>query len=150
MNTTTVTTPNELEIRVERIFDAPRAHVFSVWTDPKLIPEWWGDGTVVEEMDVRAGGTYRFRIVFGVVEGEFREVDAPRLLVQTFQNHLQTLEFEDLGDQTKVTQTMRFATQEERDTTMQYGVETGAKAGHMRIDALLEKIEATTKGAERQ
>src|SRR5919106_6726659 len=28
-------------------------HVFSVWTDPKLIPEWWSDGTVVEEMDVR-------------------------------------------------------------------------------------------------
>ena len=49
MSETTVTTPNELEIRVERVFDAPRAHVFSVWTDPKLIPEWWGDGTVVEE-----------------------------------------------------------------------------------------------------
>jgi len=30
MNATTVTTPNELEIRVERIFDAPRTHVFSV------------------------------------------------------------------------------------------------------------------------
>ena len=44
MNETTVTTPNELEIRVERVFEAPRAHVFSVWTDPKLIPEWWGDG----------------------------------------------------------------------------------------------------------
>ena len=53
---TTVTTPNELEIRVERIFDAPRTHVYSVWTDPELIPEWWGDGTVVEEMDVRPGG----------------------------------------------------------------------------------------------
>ena len=39
MSTTTVTTPNELEIRVERVFDAPRAHVFSVWTDHKLIPE---------------------------------------------------------------------------------------------------------------
>ena len=78
MNTTTVTTPNELEIRVERIFDAPRAHVFSVWTDPELIPEWWGDGTVVEEMDVRPGGTYRFRTAYGVVEGEFREVDAAR------------------------------------------------------------------------
>ena len=76
MNETTVTTPNELEIRVERIFDAPRAHVFSVWTDPKLIPEWWGDGTVVEEMDVRSGGTYRFRTAYGVVEGEFREVCA--------------------------------------------------------------------------
>ena len=97
MNTTTVTTPSELEIRVERIFDAPRAHVFSVWTDPTLIPEWWGDGTVVEEMDVRPGGTYRFQTAYGVVEGEFREVDAPERLVQTFQNHLQTLEFEDLG-----------------------------------------------------
>ncbi len=108
MNDTTVTTPpNELEIRVERIFDAPRAHVFSVWTDPKLIPEWWGDGTVVEEMDVRPGGTYRFRTAFGVVEGEFREVDAPERLVQTFQNHLQTLEFEDLGDRTKLTQDAR-------------------------------------------
>ncbi len=32
MNDTTVTTPNELEIRVERIFDASRAHFFSVWT----------------------------------------------------------------------------------------------------------------------
>src|SRR5947208_890532 len=81
MNTTTVTTPNELEIRVERIFDAPRAHVFSVWTDPKLIPEWWGDGTVVEEMNIRPGGTYRFRTAFDVVEGEFREADAPGRLV---------------------------------------------------------------------
>ena len=110
MNDTTVTTPNELEIRVERVFDAPRAHVYSVWTDPELIPEWWGDGTVVEEMDVRPGGTYRFRTAFGVVEGEFREVEPPERLVQTFQNHLQTLEFEDLGEQTKLTQTMRFAT----------------------------------------
>ena len=108
MNTTTVTTPNELEIRVERIFDARRAHVFSVWTDPKLIPEWWGDGTVVEEMDVRAGGAYRFRTAYGVVEGEFREVDAPERLVQTFQNHLQTLEFEDLGDRRRQPQTMHF------------------------------------------
>ena len=41
MNETTVTTPNEFEIRVERVFDAPRAHVYSVWTDPQLIPEWW-------------------------------------------------------------------------------------------------------------
>jgi uncharacterized protein YndB with AHSA1/START domain len=72
---TTVTTPNELEIRVERVFDAPRTHVFSVYTDPELIPEWWGDGTVVEEMDVRAGGTYRFRTAHGVVEGATR---APR------------------------------------------------------------------------
>ena len=139
---TTVTTPNELEIPVERIFDAPRAHVYSVWTDPALIPEWWGDGTVVEEMDVRPGGSWRFRTAYGVVEGEYREVEAPQRLVQTFQNHLQTLEFEDLGEQTKLTQTMLFGTTEERDTTMQYGVEDGAKQGFARIDAVLAKIAA--------
>jgi uncharacterized protein YndB with AHSA1/START domain len=138
--TTTVTTPSELEIRIERVFDAPRAHVFSVLTDPKLIPEWWGDGTVVEEMDVRPGGTWRFRTAHGVVEGEYREVEEPHRLVQTFQNHLQTLEFEDLGEQTKLTQTMRFDTTEERDTTMQYGVEEGAKWGFARIDALLQRL----------
>jgi uncharacterized protein YndB with AHSA1/START domain len=140
MNETKVTQPNELDIRVERVFDAPRAHVFSVWTDPELIPEWWGDGTVVEEMDVRTGGGYRFRTAFGVVEGEFREVDPPARLVQTFQNHLQTFEFEDLGEQTKLTQTMHFETTEERDTTMHYGVEEGAKGGFARIDAVLQKI----------
>jgi uncharacterized protein YndB with AHSA1/START domain len=142
MNETTVTTPNELEIRVERVFDAPREHVFSVYTDPELIPEWWGNNTVVEEMDVRAGGVYRFRTDRGVIEGEFHEVDPPALLVQTFQNHVQTLEFHELGEQTKLTQTMRFESTEQRDMTMQYGVEAGAKSGFARIDAVLAKIAA--------
>lgn len=140
MNTTSVTTPSELEIRVERVFDAPRAHVYSVWTDPALIPEWWGEGTVVEEMDVRPGGRYRFRTAFGVVEGEYREVTPPERLVQTFQNHLQTLVFEDLGERTRLTQTMRFASREERDTTMRYGVEEGAERGFGRVDALLARL----------
>src|ERR1044072_7006985 len=72
---TQVTTPNDLEIRVERTFDAPRAHVYRVWTDPELISDCWADGPVVEQMDVRAGGTYRFRTPHGAIEGEFREVD---------------------------------------------------------------------------
>ena len=144
MNDTVVTKPSELEIRVERVFDAPRDHVFSVYTDPELIPAWWGDGTVVEEMDVRPGGSWRFRTGFGVVEGEYHEVDAPARLVQTFQNHVQTLVFEELGEQTKLTQTMRFATTEERDTTMNYGVEAGAKSGFARIDEVLARIAGRT------
>jgi len=144
--TTDVTTPTDTEIRLERVFDAPRDRVFAVWTDPQLIPEWWGNGTVVEEMDVRAGGSYRFKTAFGVVEGEFREVDPPGRLVQTFQNHLQTLEFEDLGAQTKLTQTMLFATPEERDTTMNYGVEEGAKGGFARIDEVLARLAEVRNG----
>jgi uncharacterized protein YndB with AHSA1/START domain len=142
VNETTVTTPSELEIRVEREFDAPREHVYRVYTDPELIPEWWGDNTTVEEMDVRPGGRWRFNTGYGLVEGEFREVDPPARIVQTFQNHLQTLEFDDLGGRTKLTQTMRFASTEERDTTMQYGVEEGAKGGFARIDAALQRLGA--------
>ena len=144
MNETTVTTPSELEIRVERVFDAPREHVFSVWTDPRLIPEWWGENTTVEEMDLRPGGRWRFNTGYGAVEGEFREVEPPERLVQTFQNHLQTLEFDDLGEQTKLTQTMRFESAEERDTTMNYGVEEGAKGGFARVDAVLQKLGVST------
>jgi hypothetical protein len=35
---------------------------------------------------------------------------------------------------------MRFETSEQRDTTMQYGVEAGAKAGFERVDAVLAKL----------
>jgi hypothetical protein len=35
---------------------------------------------------------------------------------------------------------MRFASTEERDTTMQYGVEKGAKPGFARVDALLQRL----------
>ena len=60
--------------------------------------------------------------------------------MQTFQNHLQTLEFEDLGEQTKLTQTMRFETTEQRDTTMHYGVEEGARSGFARVDDVLQRL----------
>jgi hypothetical protein len=35
---------------------------------------------------------------------------------------------------------MSFATTEERDTTMQYGVEEGAKGGFARVDAVLQRL----------
>jgi hypothetical protein len=35
---------------------------------------------------------------------------------------------------------MRFATIEERDTSMQYGVEKGAKYGFQRIEAVLRQL----------
>ena len=34
--------------------------MFVVFTDPTLIPDWWGPTTVVDQMDVRPGGSWRF------------------------------------------------------------------------------------------
>ena len=48
----------------ERVFDAPRERVFAAFTDPELIPRWWGPRrmtTTVDEMDVRVGGKWSLR-----------------------------------------------------------------------------------------
>ena len=55
-----LTQPNDLEFRVERLFDHPIERVWDAYTDPELIPQWWGQGTTVERLDVRNGGGYRF------------------------------------------------------------------------------------------
>lgn len=42
-----------------REYEAPRDLVFETYTDPDLIPNWWGPErltTVVEKMEVKPGG----------------------------------------------------------------------------------------------
>jgi uncharacterized protein YndB with AHSA1/START domain len=39
--TFTVTTPNDREIVLTRIFDAPRAIVFEAWTKDEHVRHWW-------------------------------------------------------------------------------------------------------------
>ena len=99
-----------------REFDAPRDRVFAAYTDPALIPEWWGPRgttTIVDVMDVRPGGQWRFvaRNADGTetaFRGTYREVTEPERIVQTFEwegmpGHVsvETAVFEDLGDRTR-------------------------------------------------
>ena len=151
----TITTPAEREIRIERVLDAPREKVFAVYTDPELIPEWWGprdSPAVVDEMDVRAGGSWRF-VVPGpdgsetAFRGTYREVTPPERIVQTFEwegmpGHVavETAEFEDLGDRTKVTTTSLFHTTEERDGMLASGMEGGLNETYARLDELLARL----------
>jgi len=153
----TVTTPSEREIHVERVFDAPREHVFAAFTDPDLIPEWWGPHgttTVVDQMDVRAGGAWRFVIrnedgsEMGF-RGTYREVTPPARIVQTFEweglpGHIsvETATFEDLGGRTKVTSTSLFHTTEERDGMLESGMERGLNETYARLDELLARLVA--------
>jgi len=153
--TATVTTPTDREIHVERIFNAPRDRVFAVYTDPALVPEWYGPrGTtaIVDQMDVRPGGSWRF--VFREEDGSemgfcgtYREVTPPERIVQTFEwegmpGHVsvETAVFEDLGDRTKVTTTSVFHTTEERDGMLNSGMEGGMNETYQRLDELLERL----------
>jgi uncharacterized protein YndB with AHSA1/START domain len=152
-----VTTPTDREIRIERVFDAPRDRVFAVYTDPQLIPEWWGPRetrAVVDEMDVRPGGGWRF--VVGNADGSetafrgtYREVIPPERIVQTFEwegmpGHVsvETATFDDLGDRTKVTTVSIFHTTEERDGLLGSGMERGMNETYARLDELLARVAA--------
>jgi uncharacterized protein YndB with AHSA1/START domain len=148
----TVTTPTDREIHVERVFDAPRDRVFAAYTDPELIPQWYGlhgGTTVVDVMDVKAGGSWRF-VMTGedgsedAFRGTYREVTPPERIVQTFEwegmpGHVsvETAEFEDLGDRTKVVTTSIFHTPEERDGMLASGMEKGMNETYQRLDELL-------------
>jgi uncharacterized protein YndB with AHSA1/START domain len=150
--TTTVTTPSDREIVSERVFDAPRERVFAAYTDPKLIPEWWGPRrmtTVVDQMDVKPGGTWRFvaHDPDGPEQGfrgAYREVAPPERIVQTFEwegmpGHVivEHAAFEELGGRTRVTVTSLFHTTEERDGMLASGMERGLSESHDRLDELL-------------
>jgi uncharacterized protein YndB with AHSA1/START domain len=156
-HSSTITTPTDREIHVERVFDAPRDRVFAVYTDPELIPEWWGPRgttTIVDRMDVRPGGSWRFvgRDSEGgeaAFRGTYREITPPERIVQTFEwegmpGHVsvETAVFEDLGDQTRVTTSSIFHTTEERDGMLNSGMEGGLNDTYARLDELLAKLAA--------
>jgi uncharacterized protein YndB with AHSA1/START domain len=142
----TITTPSDREIRFERTFNAPRDVVWSAFTDPSLISQWWGGGAEVDHMDVTFGGHMPDGSKF-TFEGEYLEIDPPRLLKQTYVNGwmggakwIETLEFEDLGEQTRFTQTSQFDTTEMRDQVLPT-VEQGAHFTYSRLDQVLAKIQ---------
>jgi uncharacterized protein YndB with AHSA1/START domain len=148
------TQPTDLEFRVERSFDHPIERVWAAYTDPALIPQWWGQGTKVERLDVRTGGGWRFIANPGTdheaaMSGDFLEVSPPDRLVQTFtmegpygKPHTQTIEFSRVGDGTHLAITSRFDTKEERDGLVAYGAEKGAIGGLASLDKMLKKLAA--------
>jgi uncharacterized protein YndB with AHSA1/START domain len=150
-----VTTPSDREIRIERIFDAPRDRVWRAYTDPKLVAQWWGRGNklVIERMEMERGGHWRF-VEHGPdgehgFEGRFREVTPQERIVQTFEWDgmpayviINTATFEDLGDgRTRVVSTSLFHTTEERDGMLQSGMEGGLNESYVALDKLLATLD---------
>jgi len=76
MNTTTGTHAPTASRFASRGSSTRRGSVFSLWTDPKLLPNGGRAANVVRG-DTSVRRHYRFQTAYGVVEGEVREVDAP-------------------------------------------------------------------------
>ena len=147
--------PGKQEIVVTRVFDAPRDLVFKACTDPNLIARWWGPrrySTVIDKMEVRPGGTWRFVQSDGAgnefaFHGVYHEITAPERTVQTFEYEgvpghvlLDTATFEEHDGKTKLTQQSVFQSVADRDGMVQSGMEEGSTESMDRLAELLAEL----------
>ncbi len=135
-------------------FAAPRELVFRTYTDPQLIPQWWGPRrltSVVELMDVRPGGRWRI-LQHDAQGGEFafhgvyHLVARPEQIISTFEYEgtpgkvlLETVTFEELNGRTKMTDHAVFQSAADRDEMVQTGMEEGASESMDRLAQLLAR-----------
>ena len=150
-----VTTPSDREIRIERVFAAPRERVWRAMTERDMVAQWWGRGNklVIEKFEPVRGGHWRF-VEHGPegqhgFEGRFREVTPISRVVQTFEwdgmpGHVivEQIDLEDLGDgRTRIVNVSLFHTTEERDGMLHSGMETGLNQSYAALDELLARME---------
>ena len=148
---TKVEAAGEREIRVERVFDAPRERVWRAYTEPRLLAQWWGRGNRLDivRFEFERGGHWRFEEhsegqTHGF-EGRFGEIEPMDRIVQTFEwdgmpTHvaLDTAEFVDLGDgRTLVRSVSLFLRREDRDGMLHSGMEGGLAQSYAALDRLL-------------
>ena len=112
---------------LERTFGAPRALVWKAWTDPALLPRWYGPRveTIIHRLELKPGGLWLLEMRWGGSSNyqrvEYTEVTPPQRLVWLHSNSdadwnvttspmmpdwprvlLTTVTFEEDGDRTKV------------------------------------------------
>ncbi len=152
-----VTTPTDQEIQVTRDFDAPRQLIFDAFTKPELVRRWLlgppGWTMPVCEIDLKVGGGYRY--VWrkeGVKDmgmgGVFREIVPLQRIVATERfddawypgEALNTTVLVENGGITTVRITIRYESQEARDTARRSGMEHGMAAGYDRLEEVLSSM----------
>ncbi len=128
-------------IIITRVFDAPVELFYKVWTQPEHIAKWWGpEGftTRVEEYEFEVGGRTKYIMTApnGMeypVTGRFMEIVENKKIVSTDEfgdeykemakkmnleiPHIDTITalFEEVDGKTKLTLTMTYPTQRDRD-----------------------------------
>lgn len=146
---------DKLEVRTERVFDAPVERVWQACTDPAQIPKWWGPGyltTVVDKMDFRIGGEWRFVQTepngkeHGF-HGVYKEIEELQKISDTFEYEpipghvlLETATFESLPDgKTKFSTVAHYDSLEDLEGMVGMGMESGQRESMDRLAKLVEK-----------
>lgn len=154
-----VSMPSNEEIRMTRLFDAPRQLVFEVMSRPEHVKRWWGQlgegySVPVCEIDLRPGGAWRFvnRHPQGEAAfyGKYLEISPPGRIVFTeifepFPDAVSVvtadLSEEDNGKRTRLTATVRYPSREVRDMVLGSGMSDGASKSYDRLEELLAELQ---------
>ena len=156
-NSLKVTLPNDLEIQMTRVFNAPRHLVFRALTTCDLIKQWLtgppGWTMVTCSMDLKIGGQFRW-VWSGTnsktmgISGVFLEINAPERLVNTElfdepwyegEGHITQVLTEENG-KTTLTLTARSISKQVRDNVLKSGMEQGVGISYDNLAALLETL----------
>ena len=153
-----VSTPSECEIRITRLFDAPRHLVFEAFTKPEHVKRWWGalgNGySTICEADVRPGGKWRYATSTprGDVTfyGEYREIVPPERLVYTEiyapapdTVSVVTAVFTEEQGKTRLTLDALYPSREVRDIVLDSGMEKGAALGYDRLEEIAMELKGS-------
>jgi uncharacterized protein YndB with AHSA1/START domain len=154
-----VTTPSDREIRLTRLFDAPRRLVFEAMSKPEHITQWWGrlgEGYSVPvcEVDLRPGGAWRFvnRTPKGdlvAFYGVYREIVPPERVVFTeifeqfpdAESVVTAVLTEEQG-KTRLTATVLYPSIEVRDMVLKSGMDRGAAISYDRLEDVVARLKA--------
>lgn len=145
--------PGKQEILSSCEFDAPRELVYRLYTDPALMPQWWGPSyltTEVEVIEVRPGG--RWRVVQRAPDGGehpfngvYHLVKAPEKLIYTFEYEgepehvmLNTVTFEEKDGKTLLLEQSVFQSVADRDGMAATDMESGARESMERLEKLIQ------------
>ena len=157
LGTLQVTTPSDREIRMTRVFDAPRRLVFDALTKPALVKQWLlgppGWTMPVCEIDLRVGGAYRFlwRGSDGTEMGTLgvcREIAPPERFVATEKfddpwypgEALVTYVLVEQSGKTTLTLTVLYESREARDAVLKTPMTQGVTMSYDRLAELLASL----------
>jgi uncharacterized protein YndB with AHSA1/START domain len=155
--------PSPVEREVTRMFRASVERVFHLFTDPETLPYVMSpdpSSVTIEQLEFRKGGKYAIRIKQPDgssirLHGEYREVDPPRRVVNTFEvdalpgfSALETDEFEPMGEFTRLTVRWKYQRPEDKQKMAGPDLERAVTAMWATIDDLLEEGLPTRARAE--
>jgi len=155
-----VTASGDRDIRMTRVFDAPRRLVFDAFTRPELLKRWLlgpqGWEMVVCQVTTEVGGRYRYEwrntdgAQFGV-GGVCREFVPPERIAATEAmdgyptEYSVTMDLVELHGKTTLTTTLLYDSREDRDAALKSGMERGVAASYDRLDEVLASRVAQAK-----